>query len=552
MRSILTALIAALLLLVALLLYPAAIFNRVLRWSGAPVQIESARWTGPASLEVAGVADTRGGVRMTRVRMAWNWVRLLLHQEIQRLEIDQPRIQASHLQSPDAPPPAQENDPAAAEPSATSTLLNRLNPNFKIRELVIANGTLLLDALAPGLPPLTIALGSPTPIEWRDVVIGGSASSNNATEQSLAVHDLVIYSPYDAISPVLSFAQIRLIFTWPELAVQKLRRVIVTQPTLYLGPDLFWFVDEFSKREQAAPAPTAGGKPSTLPSWRIDQVQIKAGRLAINVTGQPSVIFPFYFHSQAQNVRTEALDQLVLESEMIVDDQTLVYPTYSLSIERLHGQIEFSLPPVEHGRVRNVVPTLYADAIVWKGARVTDAWVSVTFDPKGIYGRVGGKSYGGEVGGEFTVGFESGFPWNGSIFTRNVNLAPAVQLWAGEYLSLEGTIDGDLKVRGQSRIVENGGGAFRFAGPGRLVVQGVDSMLEKIPADWAQFKQEIARAGLLAVRELDFTSGSLQLDYAAPVAGATLEIEGAQGKRRFEVRWHQEPATNVAKTVETR
>ena len=288
--------------------------------------------------------------------------------------------------------------------------------DWTITKLVIHRGTLLLSNLAPDMPPIPIRLGIRQPIILNYVKLNKPDASPSMTrERVMDLENVLIVSPFDPLSPVLSFPLIKLRFTYSELWHHNIREIQLIRPMLYLGQDLFWFSDQFKKERASAP-----GEGVHAP-WQVGLFQVNYGQLAINVFGQPKVTLPFYFETQVNSIRLDQLDKISAKSTIAIQRLDQDYPDYKIKIDNLSGKLEFSIPPTDVN-ANNVVPTVHIDKLAWNGIAATDVWSSVTFDPTGIYGRLGGNCEKGYLKGNFEVYYTNGFAWNANFFCRQHQL----------------------------------------------------------------------------------------------------------------------------------
>ena len=274
---------------------------------------------------------------------------------------------------------------------------NAAGLNWTITKLLIQRGTIMLDNLAPDMPPIPIRLGAREPIILNYVKLNRPDSSTSMNrERTIDLQNILIISPFDALSPVLSFPLTRLRFTYTELWHHHIREIDLIRPALYLGQDLFWFSDQFKKQRKPVAAQGVDAP------WEMGHFQVDYGRLVINVFGQPKVEFPFYFETQVDNIRLDQLDKISARSVIAIRRLDQDYPDYKIRIVGLTGKLEFSIPPTDVN-ANNVVPTVHVEKLSWNDIAATNVWSSVTFDPNGIYGKLGGDCEKGYLKGNFEV-----------------------------------------------------------------------------------------------------------------------------------------------------
>jgi hypothetical protein len=415
--------------------------------------------------------------------------------------------------------------------------------DWTITKLVISRGTLMLDNLAPGMPSIPVRLGVSQPIVLNYIKFNRPDASPSMTrERTLDIENVNIVSPFDPLAPVLSFPLIRVSFTYTELWHHHLREVDLVHPIIHLGEDLFWFSQELKKErvkttDQGVSAP-----------WQIGHFQVRYGQLAVNVFGQPRVQFPFFFDTDVNSIRLDQLDKISAKSVVAIRRLDQDYPDYKIQIVNLHGKLEFSIPPTD-ANANNVVPTVYIDELAWNGIAATKVWSSVTFDPNGIYGRLGGDCENGYLKGNFEVYYTKGFQWNADFFADKIESQPIAQKLAGKYFSLTGTLDGKIAVQGKATKILSCKGALDMAHPGMLEIHSLDSLMKEVPQTLQQKAMQIA---LQAFRSYPYQTGALRLDYQPSGGAATLKLAGPQGKREFSVYLHPYETSKVAKSEDSR
>jgi hypothetical protein len=447
-------------------------------------------------------------LRTDHIEIRFSWIGLLFHHRFRSVDIYGPQVWLSKV-------------PKQGDLSA------------EFDQLRIFKGTLLLDSLGPHMPIIPIQIGDVAPVVFNNITFGNAKKSVDLNkEQTLTVDHISIHSPIDALAPVLDFAAINITFTWAGILNNEIIKLQILGPKVYLGPDLFWFVDEFKKQKNASRVMSA--------PWKIDLVQIQAGQLAISAMGQPGVTLPFYFTSEGQGTRVDQLADLPLSVKIIIPPQDRYYPDYKVELNQMRGEIGFALPLKEHN-ANNVVPTVYFDKVSWDQISVTQAWSSLTCDRTGLYGKMGGACYGGYLNGEFSVLFESEYPWKGTFTATRVGAKPVIEHLASKYMALDGLLDGKLEVHGKSKEIVQSAAVLTLARPGQLEIKSLDQLLAKIPADWSVTKKDLVQALVQSLKIYPYTTGDLKINYGLHDSAVTLSLRGQQGARTFDLLWHQAP-----------
>lgn len=517
---------------------PNDLIQNVVKWSDVPLSLEKATWSDDGSLVLERIRMPAGDrddtyLKVRKLTVKWHWYELLRKGRIALVEIDRPQIWLAQFNK------ATEKADAEKKGSEDSGGNNSKPGHWWIKTLKINEGTLTLDNLGPDIPAVPITVGHKVPLELHNVQISGNRVHGQNREDVATVNDLTITSPEDALSPVLHFDAINIRYTWEELRENHIRAVEVIGPTIYLGPDLFWYADHFASQRA-----TSGG--NAVP-WQIDEFEVRAGKLAINAFGQPGITLPFTFVSDAKNIRLDQLDKISLNNKILIPPQDRFYPEYKVKWEGLQGEIAFSLP-LGSGNAENVVNTVSVKSISWNDLEVTDGWSSVTFDRNGIYGRMEGNCYKGVLTTNFSIFFNTNFPWEGNFFALNVDSAPIAKKLAPSYLNLTGILQGSLAVNGESQDVLRSTGKLTLQPPGVLEIKSIDNLVQRLPADWNPIKKDLTTIVLEAFRTYNYTSGELNMDYQMPLSEVSLKLKGIQGERNFTIHWHQDGHKNERKS----
>jgi dicarboxylate transporter DctA-like protein len=422
--------------------------------------------------------------------------------------------------------------------------------DWTISKLVISRGTLWLEEMAPDMPPIPVRLGITQPITLNYVKLGHPDQSPSMThERTVDLENVVIVSPFDALSPVLSLPLIRVTFTYNELWKHHLRQVSVVRPVLHLGQDLFWFTDQFKKEHPATPNT---GKGVDAP-WQLGHFQVRYGQLAVNAFGQPAFQFPFFFDTDVDDVRLDQLDKVTARMVVPIEKFNADYTDYKIKIVELTGQLEFSIPPGD-ANANNVVPVVNIKELSWNGIAATDVSTSVTFDPTGIYGKLTGKCERGLLSGNFEIYYMKGFTWNADFFANTIDCAPIAEKMAGKYGTLTGTIDGQIGVQGKTTEITNCTGQLDLRKSGVLEISSADDLIKRLPGAKGSLQNQALTLAVDALRNYPYQTGGVKINYTPGGGVAALHLDGPSGKRDFSVYLHpyDDGTSNVAKASDSR
>jgi hypothetical protein len=506
---------------------PKRIVDRALATFPFPSSVADVTWTGPQTLTIH---DLRLGDFFYAYSIVVTLdLKDLLRHHITSVSIHGPELFMSKLDEAMAAAPKGKNDQGL---------------DWTITKLIINRGTVMIDA-GPGIPALPVRIGAKRPVIVNYLKLMKPDDSKVMTEEhEMELEDLFFTSPFDPLAPVLSLPLVRIRFTYKEIWHHQIREIDLIRPNLFLGQDLFWFTDQF-KKNRATATKTGPEAP-----WKVGEFEVRYGQLTVNVFGQPRLYFPFFFDTTVSNIRLDQLDKITAKNAIVIRDFTKDYPDYKIKIVNLHGRIEFSVPPTS-ATANNVVPTVNIDELSWNGIAATKVWCSATFDPTGIYVKLGGDCEKGLMNGNFEVSYTNGFAWNADFFARQIDCQPIFEKLAGKYGSLTGQLDGKISVVGHATDILKCSGTLSLDRPGLLKIQSVDELIQRIPADMISVKRDAMKIALQSFAVYPYTTGVLKLDYAPGDGVATLKLDGGYGKRDFSVYWHPFEASEVAKAADT-
>lgn len=474
---------------------------------------QGAQWTSFSSLQMKGI-ELGEFARIEAMTLDWEWIDFLFHGKIQSLKLRAPQFWTGKL--------------AEAFPKTENTENKSEIMQLAIDRIEIERGYLFLENIVSGVN-LNIPLGRVSPLILNNFQIGNPESKAAQTVQSLRTTDMTLYSPFDATSPVLSFKGIELEFTFQELVQNQIRKLRINHPTIYMGPDLFWFIDQFQANQQSD---------KSVP-WMIHRLEIESAAITINGFGNPGLKIPLFMSKNLESVRTDQFGEVFKRNQFEVEKGDQFYPSYGLNVYEFDGRIEFGLPVTEENAINQVI-SLKAKVIEWKKLQISEPWISVTFDSRGIFGKIGGKAYGGYLSGECAIFFKPGFPWTASLHGKGLQVEEPFSKLAEDHFQMTGMMNIDLRAAAKSTVFEKSTAKIWLTGGGKMVIPAIDDVLKKLPDSWSALKKQMATIGLEAFKTFDYTSGTFDLTYDPVKSQAVMELIGKQGRRRFQVDWRQE------------
>lgn len=435
------------------------------------------------------------------------------------------------LQPPSAPATS-----AKAESPAPSALI--MPSPCTVGELSLDTTRITIADILPLLDPITFNLS----FTLKDVPLSPAGLAAHTQRQKIEVTGLKLHSAYGGTGslPVAEFPHLFLECSLAGLLEQRLERVEAISPVIYVGEQLFWYIDYF-RQEKARAAQTktveALNSPSATPaapppSWTIGQIEAHFGKMLLALKG--SVIdalpaLPFTCSTQLDEGRV----QLILD---IPRDTYRPASGLPLEIDVLEGTASFNYPLQE--RDNNLVQVFRASELRYKQLRAQDVYLTVTYDQHGAYARFGGKLYGGYLSGGGDIYLDDNVSWDGWLDGRGIALEPLTQALTPEYLTLTGQAQLSLMAYGDTAQLNIATGTVEAIAPGTMTVHGLEALKEKIPHIWSQLERSLAQLSLEAFRDFPYEQGKASLKLYHREGELNLSLRGPRGSRTFHVKLH--------------
>jgi hypothetical protein len=387
----------------------------------------------------------------------------------------------------------------------------------------------ILSGLGKGLPPIPVHFGEVTPMVIKNLSFGHLFSTDDKEEPIAAeIEKFEIPSPYDPLSKVLKFENISISFTWSGLKNNKLEKVVLTHPVVYVGQDLFWFIDAI--KDDSTPEKKAPTTP-----WNIGYFKIQGGRLALSVYGKPQFYLPFIFEAEQKDITLEDFDKLHLNADIKIPKTDLYYPDFDVEIVDMEGALYFKLP-IKEENVENLVPSVTIKKIKAKGVEISDIYLWLTFDRTGAYGDVRASAYGGFMNGGFSFKFDQiDLPWEVWFNMNKVDLKNFTDKQSKDYFMMTGKLNSTATAKGRAKEVDSIKANMKLSQPGKMEIPAVELAMNEIPKDWIPLKQQMAKIGLSALRDYSYTNGEFELNYQKNLGQLKMKLESTQGNRQFEI-----------------
>jgi hypothetical protein len=354
--------------------------------------------------------------------------------------------------------------------------------------------------------------------------------AGNFEEQRIELSHLAIHSPTNPLISVADLPTIFVNFTLDGLIKQSIAKIEIVSPSLFVGEDLFWYVDWCRKFAADMPSdigPTLPVPPS--PSWKVEELQVSSGKLIIAPKGHPLPgiprPFPFSFVSK--------LDSGKIEAELEIPSDNYEWADPPVRLNSLNGRVLFQVPI--KGVNNNLTQVFQVESIHWKELHIEKADLSVTYDTNGIYGAFSGKAYEGYVNGAFDVYLDQNYTWDGWISGKGVRSTEITKKMCPEYFLLDGKVDLIVVAQGNQNEVYQCDVKFNNAAPGKFSIAALNDMLAALPDDLAGYEHDAIRIGMETLRDFDYDKVDANARFYGREGKAKLAITGPTGQRNFDV-----------------
>jgi hypothetical protein len=354
------------------------------------------------------------------------------------------------------------------------------------------------------------------------------------TMQTVELADILVPSPIDPFTHVLTLRSVFLGFTLAGILRSELEEVKILHPVVHVGEDLFLYMEEARNRFGGDMKSGAGQ------GWKIQRLEVAFGSLVVGGSGGRQYGLPLNFHTTAENVSLNDLASLSLKGSLEIPAHEYKFPAYQIEFETKLGKLLFSHPP-DNG-VENIVGTVGISKLRWRQYVAEDAWVSATFDRSGIHAKFGGLIYSGIIGGGLSFFFEDASPWIGWFSGTAIDLKSLTDVIAPENFSLSGPLDIVLQTNARARAIDRIAGTYSAPEPGRMEIRKIDDLLARIPEEWLGLKKSAMRVALENLRDFDYNSGGGTLSFAGGQGVLDLKLQGPLGSRKFTVYLHADGA----------
>ncbi|MCB1277145.1 hypothetical protein [Prosthecobacter sp.] len=400
-----------------------------------------------------------------------------------------------------------------------------------------------LMSIAPGLPPVRFDVNfaaNETPLDLDGL-------AENVEPQRIMLTRLRIPSPYEPLRTVAEMDVIHVNYTLDGLLHRHIERVEIVSPLLYVGEDLFWYVENIRKSmkgEAPKQDPTFGPpKPPepVAPAWHVNILAVTDGRLLLAPKGVPlkgfSKPFPFSFTSKLESGQLDAVFEIPTDTYTLEDKK--------LEFRGMKGQVLFNLPLKD--RSNNLTETFTVEQLRWKDLHLENGHLSVTYDVHGIYGTFGGEAYKGYVNGAFDIYLDEAYTWDGWVSGADVNLGPVTKALFPNYFLLDGATSGKVVATGNITELYQADAEFNSRSRGKFSIQALNDLIDDLPPVMkGDIADQITRIGLETLRDFEYEDIDGKVRFYGREGRGHLRFTGPSGARKIDVnvydhRWKEDP-----------
>lgn len=390
-----------------------------------------------------------------------------------------------------------------------------------------------LEEIAPKFPPLNFSVN----FEAKDTPLDLEGLAENVEPQEIVLRNLSIPSPHRPLNPVAELDEIRVHYTLDGLLHRRIDRVNIVRPNVFVGEDLFWYVESYRElmdAEQVVADAFVGPVqpvPTYPPAWRVLTLAVTEGRLVVAPKGVPlkglGDPFPFSFETK--------LESGEMHAELVIPNEDRELANIKLRFTGLRGTVAFDLPMKD--RKNQVVEVFEADRMQWKNLHAENTTLSVTYDRNGIYGEFYAKAYSGDINGAFDFYLDEAYTWDGWLAVTKIRSGPVTKALFPEYLTIDGTVSGKIIATGDADELYQADLEFKSAGAGRFKIAALNDLIDDLPKPKrGDLSEQIQRIGLETLRDFDYDNVDGEGRFYGREGRGHLRFAGPTGKRTIEVR----------------
>ena len=426
---------------------------------------------------------------------------------------------------------------------------------WRVGLLSVTDSAVSLQDIVPGLDSVHFGLAfevKESPLLLEDIL-------KDATPQRIVLANIRIPSVQDPLRSVADLDQITISLSLQGLARKEIDHIEIMSPTLYVGEDLFWYVDYYRKymAGDTRPSPESpriaandddfefevsstvieSEPPLSEAAWSIKRLQVHDGKLVISPKGKPLFNTPFPFRVDTEVTRG------TLHADLDIPPDTYPIPQIDLKLVGMRGKVQFNLPFKQ--KDNNLTETFEVDSIQYEDFKTGKAFLTVTYDKAGIYAKFGAEAYEGYLNGEANIYLTDSYHWDGWITGDNVQTRHLAEILTPTYFFMEGNVQTSLVAQGSMLELYQGDVSFANKTPGKINIKALNNVIKDLPKDWDPLKKQITQIGLETLRDFNYERAELKGRFYGREGNGYLRFVGPQGSRNFEInvydhRWRDD------------
>ncbi len=488
----------------------------------------------------------------------------------QKREIDSLTLAGTRLQIGEALfrlvnalPPKPVPDPLPPVTSSVEPPIQK-SPPWRLKHLVLGDTLIQLEHLGDGRR-LEVPIKHQ---EFHDLPLDATALAAVDRVYKIEVPNITLYSPFSGGQKVAVLDTNYIQFTPSGLLARRLERVDLMAPSLYAGQPLFDFVQAARRRFTelaAAPAiPSADQQPllvditprsptmlsalarvtpeaaAAAAAWDIP-FYTESGKVYVAPKGYPWPNLPVIPFRNARDAMGKPVPFLLqgetFHGELAIEPGWYDFPEYKVRLRLSdRGRIIFNTP--QKDRDNNLTEVFENNTLIFRQLRVDQAWLSVTYDARGIYARFGGHTCGGTLTGGINLYLDELYTWDAWASLIGIGMKPLTDKLTPDTFRMTGVVDElTVKAYGDTTTLYQASLDLKVSQPGRLNVLALDSMKDKIDA-LGGLKADLGQISLATLRDFDYTTCSGRLRLFGSEGQGHLALAGPAGSRIFNLKLH--------------
>ncbi|WP_170157360.1 hypothetical protein [Roseimicrobium gellanilyticum] len=449
------------------------------------------------------------------------------------------------LFEPEKKPKPNENTGATADTPSEVSITTTHGEPWRVGHLQVADSSVSLQHIVPGSESVHFGLAfevNESPLLMEDIL-------KDSTPQRVELANIRIPSVQDPSRSVAELEKIAISLSLQGLARKEVDHIEIVSPTLYVGEDLFWYVDYYRKYMAAGARPSPDSPqivaasddfefevssaviesepPLSEAAWSIKRLQVHDGKLVIAPKGKPLFKTPFPFSVDTEVTRG------TLQADLAIPPDTYPIPQINLKLVGMRGNVQFNLPFKQ--KDNNLTETFEVDSIQYEDFKTGKAFLTVTYDKAGIYAKFGAEAYEGYLNGEANVYLSDSYHWDGWITGKDVQTKYLAEIMTPTYFYMEGKVETSLVAQGSMMELYQGDASFKNLTPGKISIKALDDVIKDLPKVWDPLRQQITKIGLETMRDFAYDRAEMKARFYGREGNGYFRFVGPQGSRNFDI-----------------